>query len=270
MLPTTLTVGVIQMNTQQDKEKNIAHALAGCEEALQKGAQFLALPETFNSRACSNKWDQAETLAGPTVQLFQDFAKNTHSWILLGSISERLSQGKKISNTSVLISDEGHCHAVYRKMHLFDADVHGKIIRESDCFVAGETPVLTDIKGIKTGLSICYDLRFGYLYERYRSLGAHMLCIPSSFTTPTGKAHWEVLLRARAIENQCFVIAPNQVGMGTGGVPTFGNSLIIDPWGTVLAKGSEYDEEVLVATLNFQDLVSLRKSFPLFEHKKQL
>ena len=264
-----ITVALIQLNSTPDKERNLESALSLCKKAIHDGAQFLAMPETFNSRCNPDKACVAESVNDSySIKLFQSLAKSNKVWILAGSLCERIPEHKKVYNTSVLISDNGDISAVYRKIHLFDVDVEGKKVRESDTFLPGDTPVLTEIAGIKTGLSICYDLRFPKLFELYSHQGAEMNCVPSSFTTCTGIAHWEVLLRARAIENQCFMLAPNQVGIGTGNIPTYGNSMIIDPWGTVLARGSEFNEEVVMATLDFDKLRELRKNCPTLTHKK--
>lgn len=264
-----LTVALIQLNSTADKEKNLETALILSKKAIQNGAQFLAFPETFNSRCHPDKSKAAESLAQSTsIQLFQNLAKEHGVWILAGSMCERVEGQGKVYNTSVVISNQGEQVAIYRKIHLFDVDVEGKKVRESDTFLPGSSPILTEIAGIKTGLSICYDLRFPKLFELYSLQGAQMNCVPSSFTSCTGKAHWEVLLRARAIENQCFMIAPNQTGIGTGNIPTYGNSMIVDPWGTVLARGSEFEEEIVMTTLDFDQLTELRKRCPTLTHKK--
>jgi predicted amidohydrolase len=262
-----LHVSVIQLNSISAKAENLQKAVAMAKTAINNGAEFIALPEMFNLRgAGANTINESESIPGPSLIPLLDLCANHHVWILAGSIAETSGQ-EKIYNTSVLLSPLG-IHAVYRKLHLFDAELDIKHIRESDLYAAGKHPILTDVKGIPTGLSICYDLRFPELFQRYFRHGAQMMCVPSSFTTPTGCVHWELLLRARAIETQSYVIAPNQAGIGTGGVPTFGNSMIIDPWGTILARASETKEEIISAVLDFESLATLRKKFPFLQHKR--
>ncbi len=262
-----LRTAVVQLNSTPEKSENLHRALAMTQTAINNGAEFIALPEMFNLRGAGpNTFHESESIPGPSLIPFLNLCADHHVWILAGSLAET-SGKRKVYNTSVLLSPLG-IHAVYRKLHLFDAEVENKQIRESDTYECGKTPVLTDIKGIPMGMSICYDLRFPELYQRYYRHGAQILCVPASFTAPTGEAHWEVLLRARAIETQSYVIAPNQTGVGTGGVPTYGNSLIIDPWGTVLARGSRDKEELIMSVLDFERLASLRQQFPLLHHKR--
>ncbi|NBV84108.1 carbon-nitrogen hydrolase family protein, partial [bacterium] len=198
---------------------------------------------------------------------FQELAKNYNVTILLGSIIQTIEGHDKVFNTSILINDDGGVTAQYSKIHLFDVDVDHKQFRESDTFERGTQPVIAMVDDVAVGLSICYDLRFPELFRYYSAHGVKIACIPSSFTRPTGQAHWETLVRARAIENLMFVIAPNQVGVGSGGVPTYGNSLIVDPWGHVLARGNDQSEDVLVADLDLYGQQVLRNQFPCLSHR---
>ncbi|MSR88086.1 MAG: carbon-nitrogen hydrolase family protein [Candidatus Margulisbacteria bacterium] len=267
----TLTVALIQLKTGTDIVQNQAVAHRLIKEAAKAGARFILLPEVFHYRGDRGRvLENAEVIPGPAVLPLMAFAKECDVWILGGSLCEIGQATHKVYNTSVLINPQGHVQATYRKMHLFDAIVNGKPIRESDIFLAGDMPVMADVDGISTGLSICYDVRFPELYRHYAALGAKILCVPSSFTTPTGSEHWEVLLRARAIENYCYVLAPNQAGIGACDVPTFGNSMIIDPWGKIVARASEHDEEIVMATLDFNHLENLRARFPALKNRRHI
>jgi predicted amidohydrolase len=191
-----------------------------------------------------------------------ELTKRYSGWILAGSICEAIDQSRKVYNTSVLIGPQGII-CIYRKTHCFNAIVNGIEISESKTFETGHSPTLGSVQGIPVGLSICFDLRFSELYLSYRQQGAKILCIPAAFTSPTGEAHWEVLLRARAIESQCFVIAPNQVGKGAYPTPSYGHSMIVDPWGKILAKGDPESEGVWQADLDFTFLDQVRTHFPM-------
>ena len=171
-------------------------------------------------------------------------------------------------NTSVLINPNGKIVTKYRKIHLFDIRLKGKEILESGRNQAGKNPKLAKIENIKAGLSICYDLRFPELYRHYSRAGAKIICIPSSFTRLTGEAHWHTLIKARAIENLSYVIAPNQAGIGSGGIKTYGHSLIVDPWGKILAEGPANGETVIFADIDLEYLKQVRKNLPALEHRK--
>ncbi|MBU4334897.1 MAG: carbon-nitrogen hydrolase family protein, partial [Candidatus Omnitrophica bacterium] len=185
-------------------------------------------------------------------------AKKNKVSILAGSLYEKIQSSKKVYNTSVLIGSDGKVSAKYRKINLFDANVDGKRIRESKHFAAGTKTALANVHGIKVGLSICFDLRYPELYRKYSLEGAEILCVPSAFTMTTGKAHWEMLLRARAIENKCFVLAPNQTGENSQGVLCYGNSMIVDPWGQILARASNNKEEIIYADINKEKVLQVK------------
>lgn len=265
-MPQTLKAAVIQMNAGQDRIQNLAKAVQFTTQAIQSGAQFIALPEVFNYRGTAYI---GETSSGPSIEPLIALASSHNVWILAGSICEVSPNPSKFFNTSILIGPHG-IHANYRKIHLFDAEVGGQAIQESLAFVHGNTPTLTTVMDIPLGMAICYDLRFSNLFERYARQGAKILTIPASFTATTGRSHWEPLLRARAIETQCFVIAPNQVGLGTRDVLTYGHSMIIDPWGRILVEGDETQEGPLYATLDFAELDRIRETLPIHLHRNQL
>ncbi len=210
---------------------------------------------------------------GPSMSAMSDAAARHGIFLLAGSFAEAVKGSRKMLNTSCFFGPSGKILAAYRKMHLFDVDLpphrdagKAKKIRESDYFLRGKKPVLTEASltkpGIQCGLSICYDLRFPELYRGYALRGAQILFVPSNFTRQTGQEHWEPLLRARAIENQCFVIAPGQSGVGSQGVLSHGTSLILDPWGRILAKGPAAGEAILYANLDLKLLDSVRKTLP--------
>lgn len=255
---------LIQLDSQADRDANIAKAVAMVKEAINKNAQFILLPEMFSLRSDSLSLEQKkDTIPGEAIEPLMNLAKDNNVVILAGSIYEGIDGIEKVYNSSALINQNGDVQAIYRKMHLFDVEVGDTVIKESNTFVPGKEQVVTEVLGVKTGLSICFDLRFPEFYKEYFRNGAKMLCVPACFTETTGKAHWEVLLRARAIENQCFVLAPNQVGSGQKGVMTYGNSMIIDPWGRILARGSDCGEELVVADLDFDGLEEIRKKIPI-------
>ena len=170
-------------------------------------------------------------------------------------------------NTSVLIDPQGEMAARYRKMH---SSISPSAIRQSPSppSIAGNLVVHADAAGVNIGLTICYDIRFPELYRLLADAGVDVVCIPSSFTAPTGEAHWEMFIRARAVENQCFVIAPGQAGIGAGGIPTYGNSMIVDPWGRILARASSQGEEVISALLDFQEMANIRRRLPALRNRK--
>jgi predicted amidohydrolase len=264
-----MNVAVIQLKASADKQKNIQKALDLTREAVAGKAEFILLPEMFHYRGKANPRrgyrDVAENIPGESLRPFLEEARRNKVNILAGSICEKIPGSPKVFNTSVLIDTRGRIAARYRKNHLFDATIDGKKTGESGFFRAGNERAMTRIGPWKIGLSICYDLRFPELYRAYASRGAHILCVPSAFTRTTGQAHWEILLRARAVENICYVLAPNQTGSDGKGIASYGNSMIIDPWGKILARASGSREEILFATLG-QRIIGERKK--MLGHKE--
>ena len=266
-----MKVALIQMNATESVPDNQAKALQMCEAAISAGAQFLCLPEVFQfrkQRVISPI--QTEAIPGPSTQPLMALAKQHQVWILAGSISEQIPGSKKCFNTSILINERGEISAQYRKIHLFDVTLETRSIKESGWFEAGDTPVLGQVNGLTLGMSVCYDLRFSDLYRYYADKGAQIITVPASFTSQTGAAHWSVLLRARAIETQCFVLAPNQIGVGVGDIPIYGHSMVIDPWGKVLAEGSADQEELVMAELDIDYQAKVRQSLPSLTHRKKI
>ena len=265
-----LKVAAVQMSSGSDKEQNLKQAGKLITLAAKKKANFIILPEVFNYRGNLNKAVKfAENIPGYSTNIISQLAKKHKVWILIGSMLETVESVRGLPfNTSVLINTKGKIVAKYRKIHLFDIKLKGKQILESSRNQAGKHPKLAKVENIKVGLSICYDLRFPELYRYYSKSGAKIICIPSSFTKPTGEAHWHTLIQARAIENFAYVIAPNQAGTGSGGVKTYGHSLIVDPWGKILAEGLADKEEVIFAEVDLDYLEKIRKNLPSLEHRK--
>src|SRR5262249_8366418 len=223
---------VVQMTSTSDVERNLASAEALVDRAAARGATFVGLPENFAYlRSEGEKVVEAQALDGPWVGRMSDLARRLHMTLLLGSLPERVPGDTRVRNTSVLLGPEGQTLAVYRKIHLFDIDLPRiQHLKASRSVLPGEDVVVANAPFGPLGLSICYDLRFPELYRELTRRGARMLAVPSAFTERTGKAHWEVLLRARAIENLAYVFAPAQVGSHAPGRASHGHALVVDPW----------------------------------------
>ncbi len=264
-----MRAAAVQLSSGADKGANIARAAELTKQAIEHRAQLIVLPETFDYRGDYADPDSiSEEIPGESLRPLIELAGQHRVWIVAGSIHEKGPGSAKPYNTSVLIDNRGTIAAKYRKVHLFDMSIGDRSISESSRYTPGKKGVISSVDGIKTGLSICYDLRFPELYREYSANSVELITIPSSFTTPTGEAHWEVLVRARAIENQCLVIAPNQSGVGSGSIPTYGNSMIVDPWGRILARASDQGEQVICADLDFGELRQVRTSLPALQHRK--
>jgi predicted amidohydrolase len=262
-----LRAAVVQLNSTSDKSRNLAAAETLVRAAAADGAELVALPEKWNLLAGGEELlAGAETLEGPSLTAARAWARDLGVHLLAGSIPERGPAGKAF-NTSVLIGPGGEDIAVYRKIHMFDVDVDGVSYRESEHEEPGEEIVTAPVGDTTIGLSVCYDLRFPELYRILAVRGARILAVPSAFTAATGRDHWEPLLRARAIENQAFVLAPNQIGEAPPHFSSYGHSAIVGPWGEVLAIAS--DEECFVAAdldLAAQDRV--RESLPSLANRR--
>ena len=258
-------VALIQFNAGADKKANIARASGYVEESLRGGAKFVLLPEIFNWRGDAQGQERmaaAENIPGLSIEPFRGLAKQYRAHILLGSILEKAKDPQKLYNTSVLIDPQGRIAAKYRKIHLFDARLDDKIVRESAAFIAGRKKTMGRVGPFTIGMSICYDLRFADLYRAYAVMGANVLVVPSCFMKATGEAHWEVLLKARAIENLSYVLAPNQVGVDGRGMPAFGKSMVISPWGETIAKASADKEEIITADIDMDAVQQARIRLP--------
>lgn len=262
-----MRVGLVQINSQENRQHNVARAIELIDHAVAQGAQLVALPEcvTFLGRR-EHHAANAESIDGETAQAFAATAKRHGIWLHGGSIIEKTSQGKDY-NTTMVFNPRGERVAVYRKIHLFDVDIAPGSYRESDTYLPGDQIVTTDIHGITLGLTICYDMRFPELYRLLALAGAKIIAVPAAFTAFTGKDHWEPLLRARAIENQCYIIAPAQWGEHPVGRQCYGRSVIINPWGTVIAQAPD-GEGVVVANLDMNELERIRKSVPSLANRR--
>ncbi|HEY7412781.1 MAG TPA: carbon-nitrogen hydrolase family protein [Vicinamibacteria bacterium] len=262
---------VAQMTSTADVEGNLSRAEALVDEAAGRGARFCGLPENFAYlRAEGEPVPEAQPVDGPWVRRMAARAARHRLTLLLGSLPERIAGDARVHNTSVLIGPDGSTLAVYRKIHLFDIDLPGmEHLKESRAVAAGAEAVVAQTVLGPLGLSICYDLRFPELYRRLVALGARVLAVPSAFTERTGKDHWEVLLRARAIENLAWVLAPAQVGTHGKGRASHGHALVVDPWGAVVAQVAD-GEGVAVAELDFARQERLRREMPSLSHARLL
>jgi predicted amidohydrolase len=228
------------MNSTGDKQRNLATADRLVRAAADDGATLVVLPEKFNVIGTHEQLvDGAEPLDGPTLAWARELARELGIDLVAGSIAERRAGRDKLSNTSVHIGPDGIDRAAYRKIHMFDVVVGGREYRESESEEPGEEIVTSEADGIGLGLTVCYDLRFPELFRILAVRGARVLTVPSAFTAVTGAAHWDTLVRARAIENQAFVVAAGQFGVHPGGSESYGGSQIVDPWGDVLARVDE-------------------------------
>jgi deaminated glutathione amidase len=264
-------VAAVQMTSGADKSQNVTTASRLVRQAAERGAVLIALPELFN---CLGPHDtivsQAEELPGPTSEAMSELAAECRVTLVAGSIGERSQENGKIYNTSLLFGPDGTLLAKYRKLHLFDIDLPGFVtFRESHFMSVGERPVVTETRIGRLGQAICYDLRFPELFRLLIDLEADCFVIPSAFTMVTGRDHWQVLLQARAIENQVFVIAPNQYGRHSPKLETYGRSLILDPWGTVLATAPD-GEGFIMAEIDFDNLDRIRRQLPSLQHRRDL
>jgi predicted amidohydrolase len=263
-----LRVAAVQLNSNGDKGRNLAAAERLVRESAAGGAEFVALPEKWNLLAGGEELVAgAEPLDGPSLAAARGWARELGIHLLAGSISERGAEGEKASNTSVLIGPDGEDVAVYRKIHMFDVDAGGVSYRESEHERPGTEPVTAPVGELTLGMSVCYDLRFPELFRILALRGARVVAVPSAFTLATGRDHWEVLLRARAIEDQVFVVAPNQSGEAPPHYSSFGRSMIVDPWGTVLATAPD-GEGFVTADLDLAAQDRVRESLPSLANRQ--
>lgn len=262
-----LKVAAIQLSSQNDKRQNMAKALELIDEAMTSGARLVVLPELFNCYGTLEEMvEKAEPVPGPTINTLVQEARRNRLYILCGSILEVATGGRGF-NTSVMIAPSGDILGIYRKIHLFDIDIPGRVrYKESEKILPGSEIVTTDVDGWIVGLTVCYDLRFPETFSALTSRGAELIAIPSAFSAHTGKDHWEVLLRARAIENQAFVVAPNRFGACPNNMTTYGRSMIINPWGTILSQAPD-KACVISAELDMNILEEVRKNLPMSGQK---
>ncbi len=264
-----LKVAAVQLNSNADFDANLAVAERLTRAAAADGAKLIVLPEKWTAMGSEEELRRAaEPLDGPAVAWARSIARELAVDLVAGSILERIPGEEKLANTSVHVGPTGAVCALYRKLHMFDVSIDGRSYRESDVELPGEEIVLSHTShGVELGLSICYDLRFPELFRILAVRGARIFALPSAFTLPTTRDHWEVLVRARAIENQAFVIAANQVGPHPGGHRSGGRSMIVDPWGVVLAQAPDGVHYVVV-DLDLDRQLQIRSQLPALANRR--
>jgi predicted amidohydrolase len=255
-----VTVAAVQLTSGSDREANVERAISLIERACDEGATYIQLPEYFNYYGPMRNYPAVvEPIPGPTTLRLSELAKKRRVTIHVGSMLERDPTSDKCFNTSVLINPIGDVVATYRKVHLFDVEVPGDVAYlESRAIVPGQAIVVAPLPWCNLGMTICFDLRFPALYRELALRGATVVAIPSAFNANTGRAHWEILVRARAIENHVFVIAAAQVGTTAEGLSSYGHSMIVGPWGEVLRESPLDAEDVLVATIDIGEVTRRR------------
>jgi len=263
-----MRAAAVQLTATPDKGRNLETADRLVRAAARDGARLVVLPEKWSvlgpGRALR---DGAEPLDGPAVVWARGLAAQLRIDLIAGSVAERVPGEEKLRNTCVHIDPAGEIRAVYRKIHLFDVEVEGTTYRESEHEEPGDEPVLTRADGIEVGLTVCYDLRFPELFRILAVRGARILTVPSAFTLATTRDHWEPLVRARAIENQAFVVAANQIGEHAPGLRSGGRSMIVDPWGVVLAMAPDRQTHV-VADLDLDQQTAIRRRLPSLANRR--
>jgi predicted amidohydrolase len=258
----------VQLNSTENKDRNLETAERLVRDAAAAGAELVVLPEKFNVLGTPEQLHAgAESLEGPTIALMSGLARELCLWLVAGSIVESLDEDDKLRNTSALVGPNGEVEAVYRKIHMFDVEVGGVTYRESDCEAPGDEIVLAEVGELPLGLSVCYDLRFPEVFRILAVQGARAIALPAAFTLHTGKDHWEVLVRARAIENQVFMIAAGQVGTHPPGHQSYGRSMIADPWGITLAVAPD-DECFVAADLDLEAQERIREKLPSLANRR--
>jgi deaminated glutathione amidase len=263
-----MTAAAIQMSSTPEKEENFGTAQTLIREAVSAGAELVALPELWSCHGLEKVYrENSEPVPGPTTEFLGTLARELGVYVLGGSILEGMPGSECSHNTLTFFGPDGEMAAVYRKIHLFDVKAPDREYLESGTIAPGEEIVTAKAGAVTLGLSVCYDARFPELYRLLALRGAEVLAVPAAFTLQTGKDHWELLLRARAVENQAFVVAPAQWGRKADGRWTYGRSMIVDPWGTVLATCPDRDGYAM-ATMDLDYLERLRTEFPALANRR--
>jgi predicted amidohydrolase len=264
-----MRAGAVQLNATEDTDRNLATADRLVRDAASRGAELVVLPEKWSVLGTQEQIAAgAQPLDGACISWARTIARELGIDLVAGSIAERVSGREKTSNTSVHVSPDGEPRAIYRKLHMFDVEVDGTVYAESANEQAGDEVVTSQLAGgVGLGMSICYDVRFPELYQALAAGGAQVIVVPAAFTLPTTRDHWELLLRARAIETQSFVIGANQIGSHPGGYRSGGRSMIVDPWGLVLAAAPD-TETAIVADLDMTVLRDVRARLPSLTHRR--
>ncbi len=264
-----IRVACVQMSAGRRLESNLEESFHWVQRASRKKVQFTAFPENFLFRGSFREFSKIARIAErKIIPEFCRLAQKLSMELLLGSVILPSKVPGKFRNVSIHIASSGKILSQYQKMHLFDIGLPGVRVRESDHFLRGKKAVSTKACGVLAGLSICYDLRFPELYRKISQKGCRLLFVPSNFTKKTGEAHWHSLLRARAIENQAFVLAPGQCGVHPeSGIRSYGHSMILDPWGKVLAEADGSSSGLISADLDLHEQEALRRNFPVLSHR---
>ncbi len=263
-----LKVACIQLTSGADLLENIEKVENLLKQAAESGAKFIFTPEnSFLMEAGTKNHEIYKQEEHPAVIASSDMAKKYGVWLLIGSVAVAGSDNKNY-NRSLLFNPAGEIAAQYDKIHLFDVEVgDGQTYRESAKMIAGDKAVIADMPFAKLGMTVCYDLRFPQLYRALAKAGANIITVPAAFTQVTGQAHWHVLLRARAIENACFIVAPAQTGTHAGGRKTYGHSLIINPWGEIIADAGT-EEGIITAEIDLSEVAKIRANLPSLQHDR--
>ena len=264
-----MRAAAVQLSSTPDRDRNLEAADRLTRAAAAQGAELVVLPEKWPVLGTPEQTAAgAEPLDGPALSWARGAARELGIDLVAGSLAERVEGAERGANTSVHIGPDGDDRAVYRKIHMFDVEIGGRTYRESEHEAPGDEIVASTLaNGEGLGLTICYDLRFPELYRILAVGGASVITVPAAFTETTTRDHWEVLLRARAIEDQCFVIAANQVGEPAPGIRTGGRSMIVNPWGLVLAQAPDF-ETVILADLDFDRLRGIRRKLPSLANRQ--
>ena len=262
-----MKVAAIQLHTSNDRSDNFTRAAAAVRSAAEQGAGFIVLPELFASLGPMRLMrETAEPLDGPTLAWALKTATENHCALVAGSIVERA--GDEFFNTSIAVGSDGSLLGTYRKIHLFDVDIEGARSKESDTFSPGKEPTVITVDGFRVGMTICYDLRFPELFRAEVDQGADIIVVPAAFTRTTGRDHWELLLRARAVENQTMIIAAAQWGTSPDGIERHGHALLIDAWGRVLADAGPESDTYVAADFDTTAQSEIRKRLPVLTHRR--
>jgi deaminated glutathione amidase len=263
-----MRVAVCQLNAREDRAANLAAAGELLEKAAASGVDLAILPEYVDYLGPGAGAPKPEGVDGEFAAFFSAAARSLGMWVLAGSFHETGPDAERTYNTSLVFDRGGELVASYRKIHLYDVEIPGRVsYQESRTVAPGTETVIVDVEGVPVGLSICYDLRFPELYRRLAVAGAQVLVVPAAFMMHTGRDHWEVLLRARAIENQCYVLAAGQIGDHEPGRTCFGRSMVIDPWGTVLAQAPD-TVGVTVTDIDLARLATIRQELPSLANRR--
>lgn len=265
-----MRAAVVQLDVGEDVDRNVSTAIDLIRGAVNNGAELVVLPEMVEFRGDKEDVAKIKTdIPGPVSNRFSEIAAELGIWLLAGSIHENIPGDDRTYNTSVLFNRLGEEVVRYRKLHLYDVQIPGRVdALESSTIAPGSEVVTADIEGHPAGLTICYDIRFPELYREISDTGAEIVFLPAAFMMFTGKDHWEVLIRARAIENQCFMLASGQQGVSKNGVATYGRSMIVDPWGTVLATAPD-GNGYAIADLDFENLRRIRRELPSVANRRR-